>query len=428
MNDFKPANFKQYLIIIVLISVIAGGLAGGTAGFISGSLFSGSFNQWLTNPFGVSNIIKLPADQNANQGANQPSLSATDEESSTTQAVAKVTPVVVSIIVTKELQQYYNVTGPDSPFDNFFNFPFDQFFNAQQPLPGPKTKQEVGGGTGFIISPDGLIATNRHVVADTDAEYSVIMNDGSRFDASVVARDPFNDVAFLKISQDNLPVVTLGDSDKLKAGQTVIAIGFSLGEYSNSVTKGIISGIGRDIVASGGGQGEKLEGVIQTDAAINPGNSGGPLINLSGQVIGINTAINQGGQLVGFAIPINNVKTVIQSVKEKGRIIRPYLGVRYVQITKQLAEQNNLKYNYGVLVIRGESQGELAVQPGSPADRAGLVENDIILEINGVKLDSGHSLAEEIAKRQPNDVVTLKVAHDGAEKTVSAELAEYPSQ
>ena len=145
-------------------------------------------------------------------------------------------------------------------------------------------------------------------------------------------------------------------------------------------------------------------------------------------MIGINTAINQGGQLVGFAIPINNVKTVIQSVKEKGRIIRPYLGVRYVQITKQLAEQNNLKYNYGVLVIRGESQGELAVQPGSPADRAGLVENDIILEINGVKLDSGHSLAEEIAKRQPNDVVTLKVAHDGAEKTVSAELAEYPSQ
>lgn len=422
-------DFKKYLIIVVLISVVAGG----AAGFISGSLFYGSFNQWLTNPFGVSNIIKPPANQNANQnvnqGANQPPFSATDEESSTTQAVAKVTPAVVSIIVTKELQQYYNVTGPDLPFDQFFNFPFDQFFNTpQQQVPGPKTKQEVGGGTGFIISADGLIATNKHVVADTEAEYSVVMNDGSRFDASVVARDPFNDVAFLKIDKNNLPIVELGDSDKLKAGQTVIAIGFSLGEYSNSVTKGIISGIGRDIVASGGGESEKLEGVIQTDAAINPGNSGGPLINLAGQVIGINTAINQGGQLVGFAIPINNVKTVIQSVKEKGRIVRPYLGVRYVQITKQLAEQNNLKYDYGILIIRGENQGELAVQPGSPADRAGLVENDIILEANGIKLDSDHSLAEEIAIHQPGDVITLKVAHDGAEKTISVELTEYPNQ
>jgi len=263
------------------------------------------------------------------------------------------------------------------------------------------------------------------VVFDTEAEYSVVTNDGNTYMAEVVDRDPINDLAILKIGAKDLPTVTLGDSDQVKAGQTVIAIGFSLGEYSNSVTKGIISGIGRDIVASGGGTSEKLEDVLQTDAAINPGNSGGPLINLKGEVIGINTAINSQGQLVGFAIPINTAKTVIESVKENGKIIRPFLGVRYVIINSQLKEKNNLSVDYGALLIKGESVEELAVIPGSPADKAGLEENDIILEADGVKLDADNPLAKEIAKHQPGDSVSLKVLHDGQEKTVTVVLEEF---
>ncbi|HLC64300.1 MAG TPA: PDZ domain-containing protein, partial [Patescibacteria group bacterium] len=170
----------------------------------------------------------------------------------------------------------------------------------------------------------------------------------------------------------------------------------------------------------------KLENVIQTDAAINPGNSGGPLINLQGQVIGINTAVNLSGQLIGFAIPINSVKQVIDSVRREGKIVRPYLGVRYILLNSQLAEENNLPYDYGALVIRGENSGELAIQPGSPADKAGLEENDIILELNGIRITSDNPLAKEIAKYQPGAVIRLKVAHDGQEKDVQVELDEYP--
>ncbi|MBU1130642.1 trypsin-like peptidase domain-containing protein [Patescibacteria group bacterium] len=349
-----------------------------------------------------------------------------EEENLTTQAVQKVTPAVVSIIVTKELQQYYNFSGPGFPFGDIFSFPFDFNFKApQQPIPGPKEKTEVGGGTGFIINSDGLILTNKHVVSDTEAEYSVILTDGSRYDASVVGRDPFNDIAFLKIEADNLPVIELGDSDKIEIGQTVIAIGYALGEYSNSVTKGIVSGMGRDIVAGGGGQSEELQGVIQTDAAINPGNSGGPLINLQGQVIGINTAVNQQGQLIGFAIPINSAKTLIASVIENGKIVRPFLGVRYAMLNEQIAEENQIAVDYGALLARGSTASELAVMPGSPADIAGLEENDIILELNGVKLNADNPLSKEIAKYQPGDVITLKIWHDGKEKAVNVELAEF---
>lgn len=430
-NKFFRRFLKNPALSVILVSLLMGGLAGGVAGFVSASFFSGSFANWLNNPLGLS-VGPADNNQNVNQqpaGGGQNSANEYNEESATTQAVAKVSPAVVSIVITKELQQYNNIS--DFPFQFFFNnTPFDQFFNSQQPsqqqAPSQPQKQKVGGGTGFVITADGLIATNKHVVADTKAEYSVVFSDGKTYDATVVGRDPFNDVAFIKIDAHNLPVVSLGDSGNLKTGQTVMAIGFSLGEYSNSVTKGIISGINRDIVAGGQGASEKLEGVIQTDAAINPGNSGGPLIDLQGQVIGINTAINQQGQLVGFAIPINNLKQVIQSVKEKGKIVRPYLGVRYVVITEELAKENKLPYQTGALVIRGENN-ELAVAPGSPADNAGLVENDIILEINGVKLDMDHSLSKEIAGLKPGDVINLKVYHQGAEKNIQVTLGEYPS-
>ncbi len=433
-NGPEKLSVKGYLFLVIGVSLIIGGLAGGVAGFFSASFFSASLAEWLNNPLGLAKkIVSRPLNLN-NQNSNvngqiTPPPAVQEEENSTTAAVAKVSPAVVSIVVTKEVRQYYNVSGPNSLFDDFFNSPFDNFFNQSQPtVPGQTEKKKIGGGTGFIISSDGLIVTNKHVVADTEAEYSIIRSDGKTYPAQVVARDPVNDLAFLKIAGDNLPTAVLGDSAKLKVGQTVIAIGFALGEYSNTVTKGIISGIGRDIVASGGGvASEKLEGVIQTDAAINPGNSGGPLINLAGEVIGINTAINQSGQLIGFAIPVNNIKQVVKTVKEKGKIVRAYLGVRYSVITKELAQKNNLKYDYGALVVRGQASGELAVIPASPADKAGLEENDIILQVDGVKLDENKSLAQEVAKHQPGDKLNLKVAHDGQEKIVQVTLEEYPN-
>ena len=186
-----------------------------------------------------------------------------------------------------------------------------------------------------------------------------------------------------------------------------------------------MSGIGRTIVAGGASGSERLEGVIQTDAAINPGNSGGPLVNLAGQVVGINTAIDRQGQLIGFAIPINTAKKVIESVEKHGRIVRPYLGVRYIMLNKQIAEDNNLDVDYGALIVRGEKRTELAVIPGSPADKAGLVENDIILEVNGVKVDENNSLAKLIQQYNVGDVITLKIWHKGEEKEVQVKLGEY---
>ncbi len=428
MNEIKKSKFslRGEVLALIIISLVVGGMAGGLAGFVTSGIYSGSFSDWLSNPLGIFVAKQFRPNQ-------QPSFvqppSVVDLEEATTQAVSKVTPAVVSIIVTKELQQYYNQTGPGFPFDDFFNFPFDEFFfnpsGRPQSSPPATEKQRVGGGTGFIISSDGLILTNKHVVTDTEAEYSVVLNDGKIYETKVVDRDPFNDIAILKIEAKDLPTVALGDSDKVKVGQTVIAIGFSLGEYSNSVTKGIISGKGRDIVAGAGGKSEKLEDVFQTDAAINPGNSGGPLINLAGEVIGINTAINREGQSVGFAIPINTAKSAISSVKQQGKIVRPYLGVRYVVINEQIKERNNLSVDYGALIVRGETVSELAVVPGSPADKAGLEENDIILEVDGIKLSQEQSLAKEVAKHQPGDTITLKILHDGEEKIISVKLEEF---
>jgi len=349
-----------------------------------------------------------------------------EEESATINAVKKLAPSVVSIIITKDLGSYYNLNR--IPFDDFFfEFPFDDWSSPSPKKNEVEGKTQVGGGTGFIISEDGLILTNKHVVSDEEAEYTVITNDGEKYEAKVLATDLFNDIAIVKIEVNKkLEVSELGNSDSLQLGQTVIAIGYSLGEYKNTVTKGVVSGVGRRVEAGGSmGRSEVLEEAIQTDAAINPGNSGGPLINLSGQVIGVNTAINQQGQLIGFAIPINQAKQVIESVKKHGKIIRSFLGVRYILINEQIAKMNNLEMDYGALIIRGEKDFDLAVVPGSPADKSGILENDIILEINGQKIDNDNNLAKAISKYQPKDEIDLKIWHKGEEKVVKVILDEY---
>jgi len=343
-----------------------------------------------------------------------------EEESATIDVVGEISPSVVSIIITQDLSEIANQTGPNV-------FPFDDFFEFNLPFNFEETEgeQQIGAGTGFIISSDGLILTNKHVVNTQNAVFTVVLSSGEQYEATVVDSDPFNDIAMIRIEADDLPAVEFGDSDSLVLGQSVIAIGNTLGRYSNTVTKGIVSGLSRTVTAGdGNGQSEILEDIIQTDAAINFGNSGGPLINIDGQVIGVNTAISVEGQLVGFAIPINQVKKAVESVMAEGKIVRPYLGVRYILLNEDIAERNNLDIDYGALIVRGSDETELAIIPGSPADKAGLVENDIILSVDDQIIDTDHSLARQLQKYNPGDSVTLEILHDGEEKTIQAVLAE----
>lgn len=392
-QDRKKYNFQ-----VVGISVIVGLVVG---------LIGGIFGAMLVVPWYQQHILKI--NTSPTQIENKKII--LDEESAIVAAVEKVNPAVVSIVVTKDLSKFEQF---GSPFGDFF-------FSVPS---GGTEKQQVGAGSGFIISSDGMIVTNKHVVADTSAEYTVITKDGQKYAAKVLATDPFNDLAIVKIEAANLPIMALGDSSKLKLGQRVIAIGNALGQFQNTVTTGVVSGIGRNVTASGGAQTEKLSEVIQTDAAINPGNSGGPLVNLAGEVIGVNTAVSQSAQLIGFAIPVNQVKKVISDVQQFGKVRRPFLGVRYTIITPELAKLNNLPVTYGALIVRGTTSQELSVIPGSPADKAGLMESDIILELDGKKITTDNQLAEILRSYNPGDRVILKVLSKGKEKSVVVTLGE----
>jgi serine protease Do len=352
------------------------------------------------------------------------------EDSLVIGAVKKTNPAVVSIIISQNVPKYEACANPNqgqnqNPFGDLFPG-FDFSFPQYQLCQNGTQKQDIGGGSGFFVSSDGLIVTNKHVVDQKNAEYTVFTNDGKKHTATVVARDPVLDIALIKIAPTvggSFPFLTLGNSDVLEVGQSVIAIGNALGEYRNTVSVGVVSGLARSITAGdSSGNSEVLDQVIQTDAAINPGNSGGPLLDLNGEVIGVNVAIAQGSQNIGFALPINSVKDAIESVKTTGKIIRPYLGIRYVAIDAAMKQVNNLTVDYGVLVKAGATASELAVIPGSPADKAGIVENDIILEVDGVKLDSTNSLSSIIRGKSIGQVINLKILHKGVDKNVSVTL------
>ncbi len=346
------------------------------------------------------------------------------QESFVVDAVKKASSAVVSIIISKDVPKYESYIDPNQqqydPFGGMFPGMPNMFFSVPQYRQNGTEKKQIGSGSGFLVSPDGLIVTNKHVVDQKDVEYTVITNDGKKHTAKVLARDPILDVALVKIDGSNYSYLNLGNSDTLQVGQSAIAIGNALGEFRNTVSVGVISGLARSITAGDmtGGNVETLDKVIQTDAAINPGNSGGPLLNLSGLVVGVNVAVAQGSQSVGFALPINSIKSVIDSVKTSGKIVRPYLGLRYVTIDADMKNKNNLSVDYGVLVKQGATASDLAVIPGSPADKAGIVENDIILEIDGVKLNEDNSLASIIRGKSIGSTVNLKILHKGVEKTV----------
>ncbi|MFN7088520.1 MAG: S1C family serine protease, partial [Candidatus Paceibacteria bacterium] len=328
-------------------------------------------------------------------------LTANEYDRLSIEAVKKVAPSVVSIVISKYLPKIKSIYP--APF-------FHPFFFGEVEE-GQKQKISVGGGSGFIVHSDGLILTNKHVVFDPDAEYTVITSDLEEYPAKVISRDPINDIAVLKIQAKGLPVARLGNSSKLELGQTVIAIGNALGMFSNTVSRGIISGLSRSISASLGesGQMEHLRGVIQTDVAINQGNSGGPLINLDGKVVGINTAIIAGAQNIGFSIPINWAKQDLEDIIKYGRIVKPFIGLQYMMLNKNLQKQYNLPVDYGALVVRSHTPGSFAVVPGSPAEKAGIKENDVILELNGEKLTEKNDFSDVLQKCKVGDKVELTV-------------------
>jgi serine protease Do len=315
----------------------------------------------------------------------------TPEESVVINAVDKVSPSVVSIVVeTKTI--------------NFFT--------------GVSTSSQQGIGTGFIVDKNGLIITSSHVVDATNSKYFVVLKDGTSYPVDKVHLDMISDVAILEITAKDLPVVEFGDSDTLKVGQKAIAIGNALGRYSNTVTTGVISGVARQVHAASSftGQSKVFEDVIQTDAALNPGNSGGPLVNSSGQVIGINVATTEGAENIGFAIPINDVKPLLGSFIKNGEIVRPFLGVSYDVITSELAALN--KIPAGALVS--------SVVKGSPAEKAGLQRGDTIKSVDGKEITVQESLSRIILSRGVGDRVKLLVDRNGKELVIYAVLALTP--
>ena len=396
------------------------------------SVFSGAIGALVLNALLFGILFQFPAQSKLVIERLFPPLPAAEAPISTNNGVVSVVksanPAVVSVIITKDVPILEQVNNQQAnPFGGLFgNLPF-QFFNRPQYRQKGTEKKEVGGGSGFVVSSDGYIVTNHHVIQDTTAEYTVFMNDGKKYPANVVASDETIDVALLKIEAKDLPFLAFGDSDKLELGQSVIAIGNALAEFRNTVSVGVVSGLLRSIRAGDGtGKSEKLDGVIQTDAAINPGNSGGPLLDLSGNVIGVNVAVANGVENIAFALPANVVKSAVESIKKNGRVIRPFLGIRYVPVTKALQEANRLSVDYGVLVSRGEKSEDLAVIPGSPADKADIVENDIILKLDDQRIDDEHSLAMLIQKKSVGDTIKLRVLHKGMETDVFVTLEERP--
>ena len=378
MKKRKPklSFTNKEMLIFLVVAVLLVGLLGG---FLGGYVY---LNYGDRTESGITKNTKLTL----------------QESSATIDAVKTASPSVVSITgVSKTVDFFGNVGSSES------------------------------AGTGFIVREDGLILTNKHVVSASGAEYTVFTNDGKQYTAKIKAVDPLYDLAFLKINAKNLPVAKLGDSSSLQIGQKVIAIGNALGQYQNTVTEGVVSAIGRAIQAgdSGSSSTESLENMIQTDAAINSGNSGGPLVNLDGQVIGINTAVDQSGQSIGFAIPINVAKSAIDSVVTTGKVVRPMIGVSYISITKEFAVSNNLPVNEGAYIYGSKNQ--LAVILGSPADKAGLRDGDIITKINNDKISNNKSLSSLIGKYKVGDKVEITYLRDGKTKTVTITLVESKS-
>ncbi len=387
----KPKALKSRIFWSIILTILISSFFGFLAGSISGSYFYLEAKDYLNK---LNTNTKLLEPQIIEKEKIIEKIIEykpyTSQEQAIVNAVKNISPAVVSIVITKDVIN---------------------------------EKKEMGGGTGFIVSENGMILTNKHVVLDEEANYTIFLNDGKKFPAKVLARDEMQDLAIMEIEQETkindfgeiiletFPYVNLGNSLELQIGQTVIAIGNALGEFRNTVSVGVISGLGRTVTASGNGLVLTIENLIQTDAAINKGNSGGPLMNLKGEVIGINTAMVEGAQSIGFAIVINRAKRDIEQIKKLGKIVYPFLGVYYTLITDNLKDDHNLPVDYGAWVGRN-GKGENVDNPifsDSTAEKAGIKTNDIILEFNNEKITLENSLAKIIQKYEPGDKITLMI-------------------
>ncbi len=338
------------------------------------------------------------------------------ERSPIIEIAKKTCPAVITVVISRDLPK----------IEGFYFFPYGgQEFVIPKMEKGKKERTKIGGGSGFIVSQDGYVLTSNHVVSEKEADYTVIYEPDKTYPAKVISRDPINDVAVLKINCKNMPYLELADSDKIELGETVIAIGNALGEFHDTVSTGVVSGLSRYITAFSGisRQAEMLRGLIQTDAAINPGNSGGPLVNIEGKVIGINTAVVMGAQNIGFAIPINYAKKDLEEIKKYGKIKRPFLGVKYIILNKEIAKKDKLAVDYGALIVR-ETLGESAIVAGSAAEKAGLKEFDIILECQGEKISEKNPLSHILQKYGINQEISLKILRLGKEITLKVKLEE----
>lgn len=372
-----PVKHKKVIkiILIVILCFIAG--VGG--GLIANKLSDSSLT--LIDRTASSNVVT------------------TDDEEIVAAVAAKVSPSVVSILTSsRAMSSYYG------------------------------TVESSGAGTGIIVSQDGYVMTNSHVI-ESASSISVVAADGTTYDkVDVIGSDPLNDVAFLKIADvSGLTPAELGDSSTTRIGQRVVAIGNALGQYQNTVTSGIISGTGRPVTASSGsGQStETLTDLLQTDAAINSGNSGGPLVNSAGQVIGINTAVAADADNIGFAIPINSTKGVLDGVLENGKIARAYLGVRYLSITPDLAKEYNLSVSQGAYVYTSDSTS--SVVSGGPAAKAGIKNGDIITKVNDMTVGDQGGVSNLIGEYRPGDTVQLTILRGSDTITTKVTLGSYSS-
>ncbi len=376
-------KFISLITLLILLLVVLSGA----------SSYFPSLNNILRQPVSVPGTVKVVT-----------------EESVTIDAVKNVGPSVVTVAAT--LSQSAN--------QSFFGF----FGPGTQTA--PITPQNIGSG--FIVSDSGLLITNKHVVSDTAAKYQIITSTNKKYDVQKIYRDPLNDIAILQIdpsqnSDQKLKPVVLGDSSKLQVGQFAIAIGTALGQFNNTVTTGVVSGLGRGIQAGDQFQGyvEQLDNVIQTDAAINPGNSGGPLLNSAGQVIGVTSAVAQNGQNIGFALPVNLIKDSIKNFNEHGQFNRPYLGVAYKMLSQNVALLNNVPVGAYIQ----------SVVAASPAEKAGLGQGDIIIKIDGQKVSdslSNNELTKVIASKKVGDKISLSIWRNGKTLDVAATLEAAPNQ
>lgn len=375
------------------------------SGLLLGMLFVAIFflGGFIDRVFGLPVISDLPFISQFNSDSGNVEVVIVHEESVVSDVVEKVAPSVVTV----SISTVQSVPG------SLGVIPFDPFgFFGNEPLEERQIEEDIG--TGFVVDESGLIVTNKHVVSDVDAEYRIVTDTNEVYEVANIYRDPVNDLAILKVNA-NLPAIELGDSSNLKVGQLAIAIGTALGEFRQTVTSGVISGLGRGITAGSPYEGfvERIDDVIQTDAAINPGNSGGPLLNSLGQVIGVNVAVAQSGQNIGFAIPINVVKESLTNFRQTGEFDRPFLGVRYYKISKQSALVNEVPQ--GIYITE--------VIAGSSADNAGILQGDIILSFDGTRLDeSARELAQVINSKKIGDVVDVVVWRDGEEVNLKVTL------